>query len=141
MHYLNLNDMKKTFYTLLFGGILILSTTAYGQVSQAQFSPSNSNQISLAEQNGIKTLYQPGTIGLRPAICLDFKNTSTKEIVFNWTLKDANGQKVYSGNTIKLEAGQSLDEKNNPVLKNRMTFILNNGMKAADYKTEITIKN
>jgi hypothetical protein len=133
--------MKTIFNKLLFAGMLIVSTTAHGQVSQSRFSASNSNPVTLTAQNGIVTSYQLGTMGTLPAICVGFKNTSNKELVFIWTLKDGDGKPVCTGNEIKLEAGQRLDVDKNPVLKTRLTFILNSGMKAEDYTTEITIKN
>jgi hypothetical protein len=133
--------MKKTFYNLLLAGMLMVGISAYGQVSQSHFIPSNSNSLSVSEQNGINVSYQQGSIGSNPAICLEFKNTSNKAIAFGWILKDAKGNVVHTGENLTLAAGQSLDLTKNPVLKNRLTFILNNGMKAEDYKTEITLKN
>jgi len=133
--------MKKIFNKLVLAGMLLVGITAYGQVSQSRFTASNSKPVMLGAQNGIVTSYQSGTVGAYPAISIQFKNTGNKELAFTWTLKDATGKQVYTGNEIKLAAGQGLDLDKNAVLKNRLTFILNNGMKAEDYKTEITIKN
>jgi len=133
--------MKKIFNNIFLAGMLMAGISAYGQVSQSHFVPSNSNLLSISKQNGINVSYQQGTIGAYPAICLEFKNTSSNTIVFNWTLKDGKGNVIHTGNGLTLAAGQSLNLDKNPVLKNRLTFILNNGMKAEDYKTEITLKN
>ena len=133
--------MKKTLNKLLLASMLMVGANALGQASGQRFSPSSSDPQLITDQQGIKVYYQQGNLGTMPAICLDFKNTGTKEIVFDWTLKDAKGNAVHTGKNVKLQAGQSLDATNNPVLKTLLTFIVNNGMHAADYKTEITIKN
>lgn len=121
--------------------MMLFHSHAMGQSSKITFTPRSSALVPMTEQQGIKVSYLKGDMKNMPAICLDFQNTSQKEMAFTWTLLDNNGHVVYKGNTVKLNPGQALDLQHNPALKNRMIFVLNKGVAADNYQVNINLEN
>ena len=101
-----------------------------------------SNPVTtLVENEGIRISYMQGFIGSSQAFSFMLENTIHVTANFSWTLKDKQGNIVYTSPFISLEAGQSLYENNNPQHADvKFSFIPDKGKSINDYTVSITFK-
>jgi hypothetical protein len=134
--------MKKSITSFLLASMLLIGIHAFAQSSNNSFMASTSNPVTtLVENEGIKVSYMQGFIGSSKAFSFIFENTIHVAANFSWTLKDKQGNVVYSSPSIHLEEGQSLYEGNDPQHTNvKFSFIPDKGLSVNDYKLDIIFK-
>ena len=131
--------MKKSITSFLLASLLLMGIQAF---SQNSFMASTSNPVTtLLENEGIKVSYMQGFVGSSQAFSFIFENTIHVVANFSWTLKDKQGNVVYTSPAIRLEEGQSIYEGNDPQHTNaKFSFIPDKGTSVNDYKLELTFK-
>jgi len=134
--------MKKTITSFLLAAMLFVGFSAFSQNSNSSFLASTSNPVTtLVENEGVKVSYMQGFISSSQAFSFIFENTIHVAANFSWTLKDKQGNVVYTSPLIRLEEGQSISENSNPKFANvKFSFIPDNGTTINDYRVELTFK-
>jgi hypothetical protein len=132
--------MKKSITSFLLALLLLIGVQAF---SQNSFIASTSNPVTtLVENEGIKVSYMQGFIGSSQAFSFIFENTIHVTASFSWTLKDKQGNLIYTSPLINLNEGESIYEGNDsPQQTNvKFSFIPDKGMSINDYKLDISFK-